>query len=108
MTDSFIRSHEANGACPACGSQEVARKDRVWDHEYGVDWAPEYAQCKQCGSCYQTPMPSLEELARAYPSDYHSMARSGILVEVRYYLRLRRLRAWLESDSARGGSARGA
>lgn len=86
--------------CPACGSSEVSRLAKVWDHEYAVDRAVNYAHCLDCRTCYQVPMPDLQTLAGTYPEGYHSVGRGGLLVDIRYGMRLRRLRPLLQGDGA--------
>jgi SAM-dependent methyltransferase len=81
------------GGCPACGEHGVAGEVPVPDHEYAMGYVARYATCTSCGSLYQRPMPSPENLDGFYPADYHSMTGQGPLDGVRDAIRLRRLAA---------------
>ena len=86
--------------CPACGRAGRVTVRTVPDHEYGLAHRVRYATCADCESEYQTPMPTLGELADFYPSDYHSMQGGGFLQRLRDTLRLRRLRRLLDGEGA--------
>jgi SAM-dependent methyltransferase len=57
-------------------------------------------QCRRCGLIYLNPRPTLDELGRIYPSNYHafefSEERFGFVYRVRRRLESRRALAWCE------------
>lgn len=87
----IIPGHPTGTECPACGAMAAGLSNAVYDHEYGLDYVARYSACQSCGTLFQTPMPSLEQLAAFYPSDYHSMTHAGLLNRVRNSVRIRRL-----------------
>jgi SAM-dependent methyltransferase len=78
-------------ACPACEAPAAGAAAEVPDHEYGLAYCARYAHCGNCGTLFQEPMPSLQELARFYPPDYHSMTHAGLLSAIRNHVRIARL-----------------
>jgi hypothetical protein len=81
--------------CPACASFEVRASCRIPDHEYQLDHRAEYSCCGDCGTLYQKHMPSVHELARFYPANYHSFGGEGAISRIRNRVRLARLTAFL-------------
>jgi 2-polyprenyl-3-methyl-5-hydroxy-6-metoxy-1,4-benzoquinol methylase len=57
-------------------------------------------QCRRCGLIYLNPRPTLDELGRIYPSNYHafdfSEERYGFVYRVRRRLEARRALTWCE------------
>jgi len=78
-------------ACPACGNAAISDGVEVPDHEYGLGYRARYCECEACGTLFQEPMPSSQQLADFYPSDYHSMTHAGLLSSIRNHVRARRL-----------------
>jgi SAM-dependent methyltransferase len=93
-------SSTGRSACPACESHGVSDVAQVPDHEYGLDYLASYACCGECGTLYQSPMPSEAELASFYRQNYHSMSDGGFLMSLRHKLRIRRL-----AECVKGGGA---
>ena len=87
-------------ACPACGQGRAGRSVEVNDHEYGLDVAARFAECDLCGTHFQVPMPSLEELAGYYPDDYHSFSGNRVLTRIRHGMRIKRLTPLLTGPGA--------
>jgi SAM-dependent methyltransferase len=87
----IIPDHATGSECPACGAMEAGVSAVVYDHEYALDDLARYCECPACGTLFQTPMPSLKQLAAFYPPDYHSMTHAGLLNRVRNGMRIRRL-----------------
>lgn len=85
-------------ACPACGAAVNANRVGIPDHEYGLAYVARYRECEACGTLFQEPMPSGAELARFYPSDYHSMTHVGLLNRIRNQKRIRRLARLMVKD----------
>ena len=77
--------------CPACGHRASADGVEVPDHEYALDFSARYCECAACGTLFQQPMPSLQQLAAFYPADYHSMTHAGLLSAIRNHLRIAHL-----------------
>jgi hypothetical protein len=91
---------DVRSVCPACGSADVEEGIRVPDHEYGLSYVPQYKECGACGTLFQEPMPTLEELASFYPADYHSMTHGGLLSRIRNGVRIRRLAKLMTGEGA--------
>jgi SAM-dependent methyltransferase len=70
---------------------------RIPDHEYRLDHRAEYACCPRCGTLYQAQMPSVVELARFYPANYHSFGASGAITRLKHRVRLTRLSTMLKT-----------
>jgi SAM-dependent methyltransferase len=76
----------------------MAKGLEIPDHEYGLEYVARYRECQACGTLFQEPMPSGGELARFYPSSYHSMTHSGLLNRIRNQMRIRRLARLIGKD----------
>jgi SAM-dependent methyltransferase len=90
----------AQSACPACRAAVSAKGVEIADQEYGVDYVALYVECQDCGTIFQKPMPTMNELAEFYPSDYHSMTHAGLLNRVRNQMRIRRLAKLMAGQGA--------
>lgn len=77
--------------CPACGHDDSSGEIEVPDFEYRIDAIVTYVTCAECGTRFQSPMPSLELLASYYPDDYHSQTAGGLLFKIRHDMRLKRI-----------------
>lgn len=86
-----VAASQAQPACPACGGSSISEGLLVPDQEYGLTYRARYLHCAACGSLFQEPMPSLQELAGFYPADYHSMTHAGLLSSIRNRIRVSRL-----------------
>ena len=86
--------------CPACESHGICNVVQVPDHEYGLDYVASYACCAECGTLYQSPMPSEAQLASFYRQDYHSMSEGGFLMSLRHNLRIKRLKECANGSGA--------
>ncbi len=95
-----VAASQTQLACPACASSSISAGLHVPDHEYGLSYRACYRQCEACGSLFQDPMPSLQELAGFYPGDYHSMAHAGLLSAIRNRIRISRLESLASRQSA--------
>lgn len=91
---------EIDPPCPACRQGMPVRPLEIPDHEYEIPFRACYSQCDGCGSLYQTPMPTMAELASFYPRDYHSYTSAGLLTRIRLDMRIRRVAALLGKDDA--------
>jgi SAM-dependent methyltransferase len=81
--------------CHACYATEAIRNCSVADYEYNMERAPvDYAQCARCLSFTQTPMPSMSELAAAYPAAYHSFGSRSFIARRRQSMRVDRLKTF--------------
>ncbi len=90
----------APSTCPACGATGTHPSASVPDREYRLPIVATYAQCDQCGSVYQSPMPSVDQLADYYPANYHAATGRGLLNRVRQGMRLKRLAPLLGNGGA--------
>jgi len=70
------------------------------DYEYRTPYVGHYAVCDACGSFFQNPMPSFEQLSRYYPTNYHAATNHGMLARLRHTSRLRALQPLLQGDGA--------
>jgi len=84
--------------CPACQSEAIQGLLAVPDHEYNLEYQAQYARCWECSSFFQSPMPDFHQLSRFYPANYHSFDSTSILGKLKHRQRLRRLRAFVNSD----------
>ena len=75
--------------CPACLKNKTKFKVLVPDFEYGLPFSAEYAECSNCETNFQIPMPSLKKVSSFYPENYHSFESLGILKEIRSWMRLK-------------------
>jgi len=82
-------------ACPACGGARATGVRAVPDHEHGVSYVAQYAQCATCASEYQVPMPTPRQLSAWYPDTYHRIRSGGALQQIRHDIRVRRLQRLL-------------
>lgn len=93
--------------CCICGHDDADVVASGWDFEYNT--SPDVftaVRCRTCGLVYLNPRPSLAELPRVYPSNYHafdfSAAEFGFVYRVRERLEARRVLNWcrgLPSDA---------
>lgn len=81
----------ASFRCPACRSPQARQTLRIPDHEYALNAVATYAQCAECLSFYQHPMPDLPTLASYYPRDYHSFDASSFITTLKHGQRLKNL-----------------
>jgi len=86
--------------CPACGQGIPIRPCEIPDHEYKIPFRACFSQCDNCGSVYQTPMPTTESLAGFYPENYHSYASGGLLMRMRLDMRIRRVATLLGKNDS--------
>lgn len=84
--------------CPACHSEKVQSLFTVPDHEYNVDYQASYAQCLDCFSFFQLPMPDSARLSDFYPANYHSFDSNKTLGKLKQTQRLKRLRSLVDSN----------
>jgi len=60
-----------------------------------------YAECKNCGTLFQSPMPAFERLGAFYPPTYHAAATAhGLLSQARHRARFNQLAPLLNGDGA--------
>src|SRR5262245_7666650 len=85
--------------CPACRSTTVRQILQIPDHEYALNVVAAYAQCAQCSSFFQHPMPDLATLASYYPSDYHSFDAASFITALKHAQRLRTLTKLMQRPS---------
>ena len=81
--------------CPACLKNKTKFKVLIPDFEYGLPFSAEYAECSNCLTNFQIPMPSLKKVSSFYPENYHSFESLGILKEIRSWIRLQGLRKFI-------------
>ncbi len=84
--------------CPACHSEKTQNLFTVPDHEYNVDYRAPYAQCLDCLSFFQSPMPDSARLSDFYPANYHSFDTNNPLAKLKQKQRLKRLRSLVDSN----------
>ena len=84
--------------CPACHSEKIQSLFTVPDHEYNVDYRAPYAQCLDCFSFFQLPMPDSARLSDFYPANYHSFDNNKTLGKLKQTQRLKRLRSLVDSN----------
>jgi SAM-dependent methyltransferase len=84
--------------CPACQSEKVQSLFAVPDHEYNMDYLAPYAQCLDCFSFFQLPMPDSARLSDFYPANYHSFDGNTTLGKLKQKQRLKRVRSLLDSS----------
>jgi SAM-dependent methyltransferase len=84
--------------CPACHSEKIQSLFTVPDHEYNLEYRAPYAQCLDCFSFFQMPMPDSARLSDFYPAHYHSFDSNKTLGKLKQAQRLKRLRSLLDSD----------
>ena len=84
--------------CPACHSEKIQSLFTVPDHEYNVDYRAPYAQCLDCFSFFQLPMPDSARLSDFYPANYHSFDTNKPLGRLKQTQRLKRLRSLVDSN----------
>ena len=84
--------------CPACHSEKIQSLFTVPDHEYNVDYRAPYAQCLDCFSFFQLPMPDSARLSDFYPANYHSFDTNRTLGKLKQTQRLKRLRSLVDSN----------
>ena len=82
---------DAAAICPACRQGKPGWSSHIPDHEYGVSFRARYSQCDNCGTLYQTPMPTLATLAGFYPAHYHAYVSDGVVTRARLDMRIRRI-----------------
>ncbi len=70
------------------------------DYEYRTPHAGHYAECGDCGSFFQSPMPGFAQLGSYYPANYHAATSRGAIARLRYAGRLRQLAPLLQGDGA--------
>lgn len=86
--------------CPACSTIFTGQPIAVPDREYNVAYLAQYARCAECGTLFQKPMPSFDELAAFYPPTYHAATAHGLLARARHNSRLKQLTPLLTGDGA--------
>lgn len=86
--------------CPACSEICTGQPVAVPDREYNVSYLARYAQCDDCGTLSQCPMPTFQELADFYPPNYHAATAHGLLARARHNARLKQLTPLLNGDGA--------
>lgn len=86
--------------CPACQSDKIAGTHDVPDHEYAIQHVARYAECAECGTLFQQPMPRIDELAHFYPARYHSFTAKGLLPRLKHRSRLKRLASFVRTADA--------
>jgi len=59
-------------ACSLCGSTDLRGVFTARDPHYGISGEYRIVRCAACGLQFVNPMPSDEELASLYPSDYYA------------------------------------
>ncbi|MGA9347700.1 MAG: class I SAM-dependent methyltransferase [Anaerolineae bacterium] len=57
--------------CDLCGANDTELVFEEQDRLHHLDGTFHLVRCRQCGLMYLTPRPTMEEMARYYPSDYH-------------------------------------
>jgi 2-polyprenyl-3-methyl-5-hydroxy-6-metoxy-1,4-benzoquinol methylase len=94
--------------CCVCETDDAAPVAVGEDFEYGTSPDTFLAmRCNGCGLVYLNPRPSLSELSRIYPQNYHafefSEERFGFVYKVRRRLEARRVLSWCRNlkDDAR-------
>ena len=94
--------------CCICESDDAAPIAVGEDFEYQTSPDTFLAmRCRGCGLVYLNPRPSLDDLSRIYPPDYHAFEFSpehyGLVYKVRRRLEARRLLSWCRNlrDDAR-------
>jgi 2-polyprenyl-3-methyl-5-hydroxy-6-metoxy-1,4-benzoquinol methylase len=87
-------------ACPACCSPNANGSYRVPDHEYDVGHVADYTRCVDCGTLFQQPMPTVNELAAYYPARYHSFTAKGLIPALKHRRRLKRLASLVQTPRA--------
>ncbi|MDQ3073945.1 MAG: hypothetical protein M3Q97_11855, partial [Bacteroidota bacterium] len=87
-------------SCPACTSKNVKQRYTIPDHEYNLAINGKYAECDNCASLYQDPMPDDNELHKLYPEHYHSFTRNNLIAKMKHKSRLGRLEKFLDKDDA--------
>ncbi len=86
--------------CPACNAIYHGSPLAVPDREYNVGYLAHYAQCPDCGTLFQNPMPPFHQLADFYPPNYHAATAHGLLARARHNARLKQLTPLLNGDGA--------
>jgi hypothetical protein len=94
--------------CCVCETDDAAPVAVGEDFEYGTSPDTFLAmRCHGCGLVYLNPRPSVDELSRIYPQNYHafefSEERFGFVYKVRRRLEARRVLSWCRDlkDDAR-------
>lgn len=59
-------------ACPLCRETDLRELFTACDPHYGISGDYQIVRCTVCGLRFVNPMPSDEELAALYPSDYYA------------------------------------
>jgi hypothetical protein len=91
---------KVNVSCPACRSTSIGEAVAVPDREYCMAYVARYAPCLECGTLFQIPMPSFEQLGAFYPAHYHAATAHGVLARARHRARLRQLEPLLQDLGA--------
>jgi hypothetical protein len=86
--------------CPACGAFGCGNALSIPDHEYALERHAVYVTCAACSTAFQDPMPKEQELTSLYPVNYHSVERGGLLTQIRYDMRIRRLKNLVQGGGA--------
>ena len=85
--------------CPACGSTSKANTFEIVDHEYNLDIKAHYAQCAECQTLFQDPMPDVQTLSSYYPKDYHSFDTNALIASLKHSRRLKSISSHLNNDT---------
>ena len=63
---------EPLSSCPLCGHRIFRNIVMAYDRHYGNPGKYPVVECESCSLWFMNPMPTIEFLARAYPSNYYS------------------------------------
>ena len=94
--------------CDLCGANDTELVLEERDRLHHLDGAFRLVRCRQCGLVYLNPRPTIEEMARYYPSDYHPYSslndHPSVLVRLdhRYGVN-KRCRAVIARSKVKGG-----
>ncbi|MEM4202700.1 MAG: class I SAM-dependent methyltransferase [Candidatus Methanomethylicaceae archaeon] len=58
--------------CDLCGADDAETLFLEQDRLHRIDGIFPLVRCRQCGLMYLNPRPTMEEMARYYPNDYHA------------------------------------
>ena len=59
-------------ACDLCGADDAETVFLLRDYLHHIEGIFRLVRCRQCGLMYLNPRPTLEEMRRYYPDDYHA------------------------------------
>lgn len=74
--------------CDLCGANDTELVFREKDRLHHIEGTFNLVRCRQCGLIYLNPRPTIEEMARYYPKEYHAYftyERASILVRLDHW-----------------------